>query len=85
MAADLGVSYGMYCYASMQENSLENCDDNQGVSQDLEEVVKYYKMAVDAGHFGAMINYGLLFEIGKGVQKDVKEANEIVEISSEEF
>ena len=46
----------------------------QGVQQDYEEAVKWYRLGAEQGDIDAQYNLGLMYENGQGVQQDYKEA-----------
>jgi len=46
----------------------------QGVQQDYEEAVKWYRLGAEQGDINAQYNLGLMYENGQGVQQDYKEA-----------
>jgi flagellar biosynthesis GTPase FlhF len=45
-----------------------------GVKQDYEEAIKWYRKAAEQGHSGSQNNLGNIYELGKGVPKDYAEA-----------
>lgn len=57
----------MYYYAYMLQNG-------DGVPVDIDESVKYYKMAIDRGYINAMISYAIMLRDGIGISIDKEEA-----------
>ena len=48
-----------------------------GVEQNIEEAIKYYKMAVEKGDIDAMYNLGSMYQYGDGVEQNYEEAIEL--------
>ena len=48
--------------------------EGQGVPQDYEEAVKWYRLAAAQGNVSAQYSLGLAYEKGQGVSQDYKEA-----------
>jgi len=61
-----------YAYAMVNLGLMY--DDGEGVIQDYEEAVKWYRKAVELGHTGAMSNLGAMYTNGSGVIEDDVEA-----------
>jgi len=49
-------------------------ENGKGVSRDLTEAVKYYRLSADQGDADAQYNLGLCYENGEGVSRDMTEA-----------
>ena len=49
-------------------------DKGEGVEQDHEEAVKWYRKAADQGDADAQFNLGVMYYNGEGVPEDDKEA-----------
>jgi uncharacterized protein len=49
-------------------------EEGQGVIQNNEEAIKWYRIAVEQGLAGAQSKLGLMYENGKGVMQDYNEA-----------
>jgi len=45
-------------------------DEGQGVDQDYEEVVKWYRLSADQGNASARYNLGVMYDEGQGVDQD---------------
>jgi len=45
-------------------------DEGQGVDQDYEEVVKWYRLSADQGNASAQYNLGVMYDEGQGVDQD---------------
>ena len=45
-----------------------------GVEQDYEEAVKWYRKSAEQGNSRGQYNLGYMYEFGKGVTKDYEEA-----------
>ena len=54
-----------------------------GVVHDLEEAVKYYRMAADQNYPPALRALGLCYEYGNGVEKDPEEAVRLYQIAAD--
>ena len=61
--ADKGVAEAQINLGMMFENG-------QGVSQDIKEAVRWYRLAAGQGLTKAQYNLGLMYAQGKGVDKD---------------
>eukprot|EP00613_Pedinella_sp_CCMP2098_P069310 CAMPEP_0171902596 /NCGR_PEP_ID=MMETSP0993-20121228/1922_1 /TAXON_ID=483369 /ORGANISM="non described non described, Strain CCMP2098" /LENGTH=71 /DNA_ID=CAMNT_0012532207 /DNA_START=1 /DNA_END=212 /DNA_ORIENTATION=- len=48
--------------------------NGQGVTQDFNDAVKWFRQAADQGHAYAQCSLGLMYEEGKGVTQDFNEA-----------
>ncbi|MBM7562709.1 tetratricopeptide repeat protein [Fusibacter tunisiensis] len=60
---------------ALAQFDLGLCYENgDGVAQDYEEAVKWYKKAAEQGHVEAQFNLGLCHENGDGVNQDYEEA-----------
>jgi hypothetical protein len=46
----------------------------QGVKQDYEEAIKWYRIAAEQGYTQAQKNLSVMYLEGRGVEKDHKEA-----------
>lgn len=51
-----------------------NYENGNGVEQNLEEAVKWYRKAAEQGHCYAQFNLGVCYENGDGVEEDYEEA-----------
>ena len=49
-------------------------DKGEGVPQDDDEAVKWYRKAADQGDASAQNNLGLMYEFGRGVRRNYTEA-----------
>ena len=47
----------------------------QGVSQDYQEALKWYRRSAEQGHAWAQNNLGVMFEVGQGVPQDFVRAH----------
>jgi TPR repeat protein len=56
----------------------------QGVQQDYEEAVKWYRLGAEQGDINAQYNLGLMYENGQGVQQDYKEAVKWCRLAAEQ-
>ena len=61
--------------AGAQSNLGVMYTNGQGVLQDDEEAVKWYKEAAEQGHAGAQSNLGVMYDKGLGVAQDYVQAH----------
>ena len=66
-AADLGNEDAKLCLSSIY---LEKCNNED----DIKRAIEYLKEAAESGNGEACNNLGIVFEMGKGVPKDDREA-----------
>ncbi len=59
-------------------------ENGQGVQQDYEEAIKWYRLGAKQGLAGAQSNLGLMYESGKGIMQDHKEAVRLYRQSAEQ-
>ena len=45
-----------------------------GLRQDWKEAARFYRVAADQGNASARFHLGFCYEVGKGIEKDLKEA-----------
>ena len=50
--------------------------EGQGVPQDYEAAIRWYRLATDQGHAKAQFNLGLMYDNGRGVPQDYAQARE---------
>jgi hypothetical protein len=55
----------------------------QGVDKDLEEAVRYYRMAASQSHPSALYNFGRCLEYGKGIGHDFDRAAKYYRLGAE--
>ena len=56
----------------------------QGVPQDYEEAVKWYRLAAEQGYANAQYNLGLMYDNGEGVPQDYAEAVKWYRLAAEQ-
>jgi len=67
------------------QNNLGLLNANgQGVTQDYQEAVKWYRMAAEQGNALAQYNLGLLTFNGKGATQDYEEAARLYRLAAEQ-
>ena len=55
----------------MLNTILVSCSINgQGVPQDYEEAIKWYRLAAEQGYASAQYNLGVMYDNGDGVPQD---------------
>lgn len=54
-------------------------DSSEDVGQDFAEAAKWYQLAADQKHARALFNLGTMYANGKGVERDLRKANELFE------
>lgn len=54
-----------------------------GVEQNLEEAVAWYRKAVERGHTSAIYNLGVFYHYGRGVTKNLQEAVRLYQLAAE--
>ena len=57
-------------YAAAQFNLGVRYDEGEGVPQDDEEAVRWYRLAADQGDADAQFNLGTMYAEGQGVPQD---------------
>jgi len=60
--------------ASTQYNLGWMYDNGEGVPQDYEKAVKWYRLAAEQGYSLAQLGLGVMYDNGKGVPQDYQEA-----------
>jgi TPR repeat protein len=56
----------------------------KGVSVNLSEAARYYKLSADQGNSNGQNRYGLCLELGKGVSVDLSEAARYYKLSADQ-
>jgi TPR repeat protein len=56
--------------------------EGQGVPQDYEEAVKWWKLATDQGNASAQCNLGAMYTAGQGVPQDYTEAARLIKLAT---
>ena len=57
----------------------------EGTPINIEEAVKYYKMAIENGNTDAMNHYGKMLENGEGIPVDKEKANKYYRMAEEKI
>jgi hypothetical protein len=74
--ADNGAADAQYVLADKYAHG-------NGVTKDLSEAVRYYRLAAEQGRSDAQYNLGMHYETGYGVEKDPAEAAKWYEMANE--
>jgi TPR repeat protein len=61
-------------YALAESNLGLMYEEGQGVKQNYEEAIKWYRLAAKQGLAGAQSKLGFIYESGNGIMQDYKEA-----------
>jgi TPR repeat protein len=59
--------------------------NGEGVPQDYEEAIKWYRKAADQGDASAQFNLGVSYEYGKGVPQDYVQAHKWANLAAARF
>jgi len=70
--------------ASAQFNLGVKYDNGQGVPQDYQEAVKWYRRAAEQGDASAQYNLGVKYDNGQGVPQDFVEAMKWYRLAAEQ-
>jgi uncharacterized protein len=62
-------------YATAQTNLGCKYLDGEGVAQDDQRAIHWFRLAAEQGNAGAQFNLGLMYEDGRGVDQDNKQAH----------
>ena len=58
--------------------------DGIGVELNYEEMLKYFRLAVDQGNANAQFNLGFCYYIGQGVEQDYDEAFRLYQLAADQ-
>jgi TPR repeat protein len=56
----------------------------EGVSQDINEAAKWFRLAAEQGYAKAEYNLGLMYDKGEGVRQDTNEAFKWYRLAAEQ-
>jgi TPR repeat protein len=75
--ADAGMASAQHFYGGCLR-------DGVGVKVDLEDAVRYLKLAADQGHPGGLLAYGMALIKGRGVERNVEEGIRCLGLAAKE-
>ena len=59
-------------------------DEGEGVPQDYQEALKWYRLAAEQGDANAQCSLGVMYYEGQGVQQDYKAAIKLWKLAAEQ-